>query len=64
MKTFVVRLYEDAGSDPAGPVGAAAARLCGVIDEVATGLRATFRSEIELVAVLKTAIGAEPPAPD
>lgn len=61
MKTFVVRLYEDAGIDPAG---AAAARLCGVIDEVATGLRATFRSEIELVAVLKTAIGAEPPAPD
>ena len=59
MKTFVVRLHEDAGSDPAG---AGIPRLCGVVDEVATGLRATFRSEGELVATLKAAaMGTDPP---
>ena len=58
MKTFVVRLHEDAGSDPAG---ADMSRLCGVIDEVATGLRATFRSERELVAALKAHMGTDPP---
>ena len=59
MKTFVVRLHEDAGSDPAG---ADVQRLCGVVDEVATGLRATFRSEGELVAALKAAVmGTDPP---
>ena len=59
MKTFVVRLHEDAGSDPAG---AGIPRLCGVVDEVATGLRATFRSEGELVAALKAAVmGTDPP---
>ncbi len=58
MKTFVVRLFEDAGGDPAGP---GTPRLRGVVDEVATGLRATFRSELELIAALKTAMGTEPP---
>src|SRR5215472_10869759 len=59
MKTFVVRLHEDAGSDPAG---ADVPRLRGVVDEVATGLRATFRSEGELVAALKAAaMGTDPP---
>ena len=58
MQTFVVRLHEDAGSDPAG---ADIPRLCGVVDEVATGLRVTFRSEIELVAALKAAMGTDPP---
>jgi len=52
VKTFVVRLHEDAGSDPAG---AEIQRLCGVVNEVATGLRATFRSEGELIAALKAA---------
>lgn len=58
MKTFVVRVHEDAGSDPAG---ADTPRLRGLVDEVATGLRATFRSELELVAVLKAGIGANRP---
>jgi hypothetical protein len=58
VKTFVVRLHEDADSDP---VGADISRLCGVIDQVATGLRATFRSEGELVAALKAAMGTDPP---
>ncbi len=60
MKTFVVRLHEDADSDL---VGADIPRLCGVIDEVATGLRETFRSEGELVAALKAAMGTDPPGP-
>jgi hypothetical protein len=57
VKTFVVRVYEDAGSDPAK---SGMPRLCGVVDEVATGLRATFRSELELVATLKAAISTDP----
>lgn len=64
MKTFVVRVFEDVGSDSAS---ADTPRLRGVVDEVATGLRATFRSELELVAALKAAMGTEPPggfAPD
>ena len=60
MKTFVVRLHEDAGGDPAG---ADSPCLRGVVDEVATGLRATFRSELELVAVLKAAIDTDQPGP-
>jgi len=58
VKTFLVRLHEDADSKPAA---ADIPRLCGVIDEVATGLRATFRSERELVAALRAAMGADPP---
>ena len=60
MKTFVVRLHEGTGSDPAG---ADTPQLRGVVDEVATGLRVTFRSELELVAALKAAIGTGPPGP-
>jgi hypothetical protein len=60
VKTFVVRLHEEADAD--------VPRLCGVVDEVATGLRTTFRSELELVATLKAAMTVtEPPggsAPD
>lgn len=56
MKTFVVRLHEDPGS-------ADIPRLCGVVDEVATGLSVTFRSERELVAALKAAMGTDPPGP-
>jgi len=58
VKTFLVRLHEDADSKPAA---ADIPRLCGVIDEVATGLRATFRSERELVAALKAHMGTDPP---
>ncbi len=58
MKSFVVRLYEDAGGDP---VGADVPRLCGVVDEVATGATRTFRSELELIATLRAAMGIEPP---
>ena len=60
MKTFVVRIYEDDGSDPAGED---TPRLRGVVDEVATGLRTTFRSELELVAGLKAAMGTVHPGP-
>jgi hypothetical protein len=60
VKTFVVRLHEDAGDDPAD---ADSPRLRGVVDEVATGLRATFRSELELVAALKAAMDTDPPGP-
>jgi hypothetical protein len=55
VKTFVVRIHQDDGSDQAG---ADTPRLRGVVDEVATGLRATFRSELELVAALKAAMGS------
>ena len=59
MRTFIVRLQEDGGgSDRAG---AAAARLRGVVDEVATGLRATFRDQQELVNALLTAVAADRP---
>lgn len=60
MKTFVVRLYEDAGSAPAS---ADVPRLCGVLEQVTTGLRATFRDERQLVAALKAAMGTDPPGP-
>ena len=36
-----------------------APRLCGVVDEVATGLRATFRDAQELVTALMTAAAAD-----
>jgi len=58
VKTFVVRLHEDADSSPAS---ADVPRLCGVLEQVATGLRATFRDERELVAALKAAMGTDPP---
>jgi hypothetical protein len=33
------------------------------VDEVATGLRTTFRDDTELVTALATALGAEPAGP-
>lgn len=61
MRTFIVRLQEDAvGSNRSG---AAAVRLRGVVDEVATGSRATFRDDRELVTALMAAVGADPPGP-
>ena len=60
MRTFIVRLREDPGGTDRG---AAAPRLRGVVDEVATGLRATFRDERELVTALIGAVGVGPPGP-
>ena len=59
MRTFIIRLQEDpAGS---GRTAAASPRLRGVVDEVATGLRATFRNDGELVTALISAMGAGQP---
>jgi len=55
-----VRLLEEAGG-PARPDPAAPLR--GVVDEVATGLRATFRNDAELLTALATAMAAEPARP-
>jgi hypothetical protein len=59
VRTFIVRLRQDASGGP----GAVRPRLCGVVDEVATGMRTTFRDDQELVTALTTAIGAEPSGP-
>lgn len=62
MRTFIVRLVQDA--DGAGPGSAGRPRLRGVVDEVATGLRTTFRDDEELVAALSAALGARQPERD
>jgi hypothetical protein len=56
VRTFIIRLQED----PAGSGRTAAVRpwLRGVVDEVATGMRATFRNDRELVTALISAMGA------
>jgi hypothetical protein len=56
-----VRLQEDAAGGSA--TGADARRLRGVVDEVATGLRATFRTDQELVTALLAAVGGDPQGP-
>lgn len=61
MRTFIAGLQEDAGGG--GATGAAARRLRGVVDEVATGLRATFRTDQELVTALLAAVGGDQPGP-
>ena len=62
MRTFIVRLREEA--DGAGRAGAAILPpLRGVVDDVATGMRATFRNDQELVMALMAAVGAGPPGP-
>jgi hypothetical protein len=48
MDTFVVRIRRSNPSDPG---------LRGVVDEVASGLRSTFRSSDELIVVLTGAPG-------
>ena len=66
MKTFIVRVQEDAGGSGAGGSdrgGTATPRLRGVVDEVSTGLRATFRNDQELVTALLAALGGDPPGP-
>lgn len=59
MRTFIIRLLDEAGG--AGRNGAAAAGLRGFVDEVTSGLRARFRNEQELVAALRTAVAVDPP---
>jgi hypothetical protein len=54
MRTFIVRLVQDA-SGTSQP-GARRPRLRGVVDEVATGSRTTFRDDQELVAALSAAL--------
>jgi len=61
VRTFIIRLQED--TSDSGRTGAAGPRLRGVVDEVATGLRATFRNDHELVAALVAAVAAGPPGP-
>jgi hypothetical protein len=65
VRTFIVRLQDEAAGRPGDP----APRLCGVVDEVSTGMRAMFRSDQELVAALIAAVGPGrsdrgPAAPD
>jgi hypothetical protein len=60
VRTFIVRLHEDAGSEAAGAV---MTRLRGVVDDVASGLRATFRSNAELLTALMAAVAAGQPGP-
>jgi hypothetical protein len=59
VRTFIVRLQEDSGAD----AGADALRLRGFVDEVATGLRATFRTDQELVTALAAALTDVPGPP-
>jgi hypothetical protein len=58
VRTFIVRLRVDAGGR-----GGAATALRGVVDDVATGLRATFADSSELVTVLVAAAGGGPFGP-
>ncbi len=62
MRTFIVRLQHDGGGgDRHGGEqhGGEVPPLRGVVDEVATGLRVTFRSAAELVTALTTALAAD-----
>jgi hypothetical protein len=59
VRTFIIRLQEDAAGR--GQPAAASPRLRGVVDEVATGMRATFRNDGELLTALISALGAERP---
>lgn len=56
MRTFIVRFHEDTTAD------AARERMRGVVDEVATGRRVTFRCSEELLAALAAALTADVPA--
>jgi hypothetical protein len=55
MRTFIVRFHEDTTGD------AARGRMRGVVDEVATGRRLTFRSSEELLTELQAALAADVP---
>jgi hypothetical protein len=60
VQTFVVRLIADADRSVHD---AAPLRLRGVVDEVASGSRATFGSGQELLAALMAAASADEPGP-
>jgi hypothetical protein len=61
VRTFIIRIHKDTGdSDRTSAVGP---RLRGVVDEVATGLQATFRNDYELVTALMAAMEGGPPGP-
>jgi hypothetical protein len=55
MRTFIVRFHEDT-------TDAATGRMRGVLDEVATGRRVTFRCSEELLTALAAALTADVPA--
>jgi hypothetical protein len=61
VRTFIVRLQEEAGASTG--TARAEPRLRGVVDEVATGMRATFRNERELVTALTAAVAYRPGPP-
>jgi hypothetical protein len=61
VRTFIVRVREP--RDGGDREGVTIPRLRGVVDEVATGLRATFRDAQELVTALMAATAADPRAP-
>jgi hypothetical protein len=61
VRTFIVRLHPGAG--PGDRVVTAGPGLHGVVDEVASGLRATFTSGQELLAALVSAVAADSPGP-
>jgi hypothetical protein len=61
VRTFIVRLQEEAGASTG--TTRAEPRLRGVVDEVATGLRAMFRNEQELVTALAAAVACRPGPP-
>jgi hypothetical protein len=58
VRTFIVRLLQDGNGS--GRPAAAVPPLRGVVDEVATGMRTTFRDDQELVMALRTALGSGP----
>jgi hypothetical protein len=59
VRTFIVRLQHDGGG--VDRHDAELPRLRGVMEEVATGLRVTFRSEAELLTALTAALAADTP---
>ncbi len=48
MDTFVVRVYRSGQDTPPGDDS-----MRGVVDEVSTGIKATFHDATELVAILR-----------
>ena len=61
MRTFIIRLQEDASGG--SRTGTATPRLRGFVDEVASGLRARFRNERELLTALSAALTLDSPGP-
>jgi hypothetical protein len=59
VRTFIVRLQHDDGGGDRHDTELP--QLRGVMEEVATGLRVTFRSDAELLTALTTALAADTP---